>query len=55
MFVSYDYKCKTCNIVVERFVSKLMKDTQKCKECGNNLKRLPAGPRTTFKFNDGDN
>ena len=52
MFVTYDYKCEKCNIVFERFVSKLEKDKQKCYECMKPAKRLPAGPRTTFKFND---
>lgn len=52
MYASYDYKCVTCNKVVHRFVSKLEKDKQICYDCANPTKRLPAGPPTTFKFND---
>lgn len=53
MFASYDYRCKKCNTVFERFVLKKEKDGQKCYECMAEAKRLMPGPRTTFKFNDG--
>lgn len=54
MFISFDYRCRSCFAVDSRFVKKMEKDEQRCNECDSTtpLTRLPAGTRTTFRFAD---
>ena len=58
-FIPFDYRCETCGHEEERLVLKKDKDSQRCKqlvcethECKGQMKRMPAGPKTTFKFAD---
>jgi len=52
-FITFDFLCTNC----DRFYESLMVrrselEETSCKDCGALLKRLPAGPVTTFKFGD---
>lgn len=49
-YISFDYKCFECEKKETRLVKKNMMDFQWC--CGEMMTRLPAAPRTTFRFND---
>jgi len=51
-FITYDYGCEDCNLIEERFVHRREADEQYCNECGMRIRKLPAGPITTFKFGD---
>ena len=52
-FIVYDYVCSNCDHVEQdAFVRASEKDNQDCPKCGALMKRLPAGPITTFKFGD---
>ncbi len=50
-YITFDYGCTNCG-VVERMVHRREMDEQYCDECGDRMRRLPAGPITTFKFAD---
>ena len=52
MLITFDYVCEDCALVVERTINTGDKDQQKCWRCDGSMKRLPAAPATTFKFND---
>ena len=57
MFVSFDYRCENVlcpsrSYRVERLVEKEKRDLQHCKTCHEFMRRLPAAPRTTFRFAD---
>jgi len=54
-FFRYDYRCVACDATADLFVRKDEKDTQTCNFCGETMKRLMAGPITTFKFHDRSN
>jgi len=52
-FIRFDYRCSKCgedhpNCLVLR----VDMDAQRCGKCKGLLRRLPAGPPTTFKFAD---
>jgi hypothetical protein len=51
MYISFDYKCRTCSFLEPRLVRKDEKDSQVCK-CGSEMIRLPPATRTTFRFAD---
>jgi len=53
MYITFDYKC-SCGHVESRFVKRDEMDSQKCRECSatENMARLPAGTRTTFRHAD---
>jgi DNA-directed RNA polymerase subunit RPC12/RpoP len=48
MYITYDYKCVTCNTQETRFIRKEEKDNQKCNKCNQVMLRLPASP--SFKI-----
>jgi hypothetical protein len=58
-FITFDYKCPGCGWTEERLVRRDEADLQQCVECiGSHdglyfMKRMPAGPKTTFRFADG--
>ena len=53
MFVKFDFACRQCATVEERFVKKSEVDSQVCSvDSSHELRRLPAGTRTTYKFAD---
>ena len=57
MFISFDYRCdnELCpsrTYKIERLVMKEAQEEQHCKTCHVIMKRLPAAPRTTFRFAD---
>lgn len=52
-FLKYDYQCPTCEVAYpDMMVISEERDQQRCGKCKSILKRLPAGPITTFKFGD---
>lgn len=53
MYITFDYKCSACELVVSRMVKRSEQDDQRC-ECGNieKMTKLPAGTRTHFRFAD---
>jgi len=52
-FIKFDYLCTNCDkYYPDLFIKRVDMDNQDCGECGALLKRLPAGPPTTFKFGD---
>ncbi len=57
MFISFDYRCDNVlcaarSIRRERLVKKAKQDHQHCPSCGTTMRRLPAAPKTTFRFAD---
>lgn len=54
MFIRFDYRCP-CGRREERFVRKSEMDSQFCTRAGcmkRRMDRLPAAPKTTFRFAD---
>lgn len=55
-FVTWDYRCQNCGRVEERTVRRSEQDNVTC-TCSTAppplMKRLPAGPATTFRFAGG--
>jgi predicted nucleic acid-binding Zn ribbon protein len=52
-FITFDYLCTNCDTVEKDvFIRRSEMDKHECGECGALMKRLPAGPTTTFKFGD---
>lgn len=51
-FITFDYRCKPCDVEEERLVLKSDMDAQRCGNCKGLMVRLPAGTKTTFKFAD---
>jgi putative FmdB family regulatory protein len=52
-FIVFDYLCSNCDHFEESaFVRRSEMDNQDCPKCGALMKRLPAGPTTTFRFHD---
>lgn len=55
MYVTFDFKCTSCGHREPRFVKKSEMDFQ-VHTCGDDtyssMTRLPAAPRTTFRFHD---
>jgi hypothetical protein len=51
MYISFDYKCRTCHSVEPRLVRREERDAQEC-ECGSKMDKLPPATRTTFRFAD---
>ncbi len=55
MFIRFNFRCKGCGHEEERFIKKDVMDAQ-FHDCDENTKRLmtrlPAAPRTTFRFAD---
>jgi len=54
MYVVYNYRCPECSETDERLVRRENAHNQWCKACTHHslLTRLPAAPRTTFRFAD---
>lgn len=51
-FVTFDYECNRCGKQhPDKLVLRSEMDAQRC-ECKGQLRRLPAGPRTTFRHAD---
>lgn len=51
--ICFDYRCTMCDLVFENVrVERDEVNTQRCGVCMSKLRRLPAGPPTTFKFGD---
>ena len=52
-YIRFDYKCPNCGAEFPNcFIKRAEMDEQRCGKCKEILKRLPAGPTTTFKFGD---
>lgn len=52
-YIIFDYLCSNCDhFEPNAFVKRMEMDDQSCSKCGALMKRLPAGPTTTFKFGD---
>ena len=51
MYINFDYRCSPCETREPRFIKKEKKDEQTC-NCGAPMCRLPAAPKTTFRFAD---
>lgn len=56
MYIRFNYRCPECSLEEERFVKKVEMDAQFCehhgKKCPRPMIRLPAAPRTNFRFAD---
>jgi len=52
MLVRFDYRCDNCERTTDRLVKKERQDDQHCAICCTPMRRLPAAPRTTFRFAD---
>lgn len=59
MYIRFDYRCPSCGFQEERFVKKVEMDEQMHYYCKgkypgtvHRMTRLPAAPRTTFRFHD---
>ena len=57
MYVSFDYLCPECGHREPRFVNRLAMDAQPCPQSMEHdeltlMLRLPAAPRTIFRFAD---
>jgi hypothetical protein len=50
-YITFDYKCPDCGAVDTRLVKREEMDEQAC-TCETEMRRLPAGTRTTFLFAD---
>ena len=52
-YITFDYVCPSCSTEYPNcMVRRSEQDEQKCGKCKSTLKKLPAGPITTFKFGD---
>ncbi len=51
-FITLDFKCVECGRSEERFIKRGEVENQVCPDCQVFMKRLPAGPITTFRFGD---
>jgi ribosomal protein L37AE/L43A len=52
-YITFDYACPECGAEYPNsFVKRSEMDEQRCGKCKTTLKRMPAGPSTTFKFGD---
>jgi len=56
-YIMFDYRCSSGNKTVTRLVKRERMDDQHCEHdcCGDHsqlMTRLPASPRTHFRFND---
>jgi len=62
-FITFNYRCSSCDHTEERFVKRTEMDSQRCtieidagllglNDCGALMTRLPASPRTHFRFAD---
>jgi hypothetical protein len=52
MFIRFNYRCPSCGHEEEKFIKKEVMDKQLCPKGGVLMTRLPAAPRTTFRFAD---
>ena len=54
MFITFRYRCPTCGHEEDRFVRRDQMDVQTCERHKQStlMARLPAAPRTTFRFAD---
>ena len=54
MYIRFNYRCSTCGHEEDRFIKKEVMDRQYCFKCDSTeyMLRLPAAPRTTFRFHD---
>jgi putative FmdB family regulatory protein len=51
--ITFDYTCTNCDhFEKDALVQRSVMDNVDCPKCGALMKRLPAGPITTFKFGD---
>ncbi|MHC4302574.1 MAG: FmdB family zinc ribbon protein [Planctomycetota bacterium] len=50
-YITFDYKCPDCGAIDTRLVKREEMDEQAC-TCETEMRRLPAGTRTTFLFAD---
>ena len=46
----FDYECNNCNIEEERLVSRDLEHDQKCKECGEHMKKSDKIGKTSFQL-----
>jgi len=53
-YITFDYRCSTCEETESRFVRRSDMDDQKCPKhsAPKPMTRLPAGTRTTFRYAD---
>ncbi len=52
-FIIFDYLCKECGAIeADKMVRRSEMDSVPCPRCPGQMTRLPAGPTTSFKFND---
>ena len=52
-FITFDYQCTNCGRVgINKFVRRSEMDDVECDQCSALMKRLPAGPTTTFRMHD---
>jgi len=52
-YITFDYQCTNCdNTAPNMMVRRELMNNVECDQCGALMKRLPAGPITTFKFGD---
>ena len=53
-YITFDYRCHTCNEIDSRFVKRTDMNDQWCPKhsAPKPMTRLPAGTRTTFRFAD---
>jgi len=49
-YITFNYRCTECDTEESRLVERELMDQQWC--CGKSMIRLPANPRTTFRFAD---
>lgn len=54
MYISFTFRCvnPVCTKTEDRMVRRDEMDIQVCRDCGSDVRRLPAAPRTTFRFAD---
>ncbi len=58
MYIRFNYRCPGCLHEEERFIKKDRMDRQQCRACTGHadglyyMRRLPAAPRTSFRFAD---
>jgi len=50
MYITFDYRCSACGKEDTRMVKREVMDSQM--HCFTRMTRLPASPRTHFRFND---
>jgi len=53
-YITFNYRCSDCDHEEHRLVKREDMDFQPCDKCKQFtlMHRLPAGPRTHFRFND---